>query len=120
MWYNAEHRPGYGTQLKLIQQELSTKLRRIRTARGPAAVIAKVAHYGGLSEWTLDEAPGLDSMSARAYRQVTKNMATAQEELLFRPYTMGGYGRPRISYTIQDRKLALLGRIKDYEDDYTR
>ena len=129
VWYDTEHRPGHGTQLELIEQELSTMMRRIHTARGSAAailavlrgaIIAKVAYYGGLSQWSLDEARGLDSMFAREYRQVTKNMATAQEESLFQPCTIGGYGLPRISHTIQDRKLALLGRIKDHGDHYTR
>jgi len=130
VWYDTEHRPGPGTQLELIEQELSTMMRRIYTARGSAAailavvreaIIAKVAYYGGLSQWSLDEARGLGSMFAQGCRQVTKNMATTQEEsLVFQPCATGGYGLPRIYHTIQDPKLALLGRIKDHGDHCTR
>ena len=32
---------------------------------------------------------------------------------------MGGYGLPRISHAIQNKKIALLERISEHGDDYT-
>ena len=47
-------------------------------------------------------------------------MMTYPAEALFQPCNMGGYGFPRLSYVIQDRKLALLARIHEHGDHYTR
>jgi len=58
VWYDTTEKEKQGTQLELINQELQTMLRRIRSARGSAkaiaevlrgALIAKVAYYGGHS-----------------------------------------------------------------------
>ena len=104
-------------------------LRRVRSARGSAqaiaevlrgAIIAKVAYYGGLSQWFLDETRALDSLFAKTYRHLSKNMMTSPAEALFQPCNMGGYGFPRLSHVIQDRKLALLARIHEHGDHYTR
>eukprot|EP01042_Synura_sphagnicola_P036311 gene36311-biopygen1767 len=129
VWYDTTERDHQGTQLELINQELQTMLRRVRSARGSAeaivavlrgAVIAKVAYYGGLSQWSLDETRALDTLFAKTYRQVSKNMPTSQEEALFQPCHMGGYGFPRLSHVIQDRKLSPLARIHEHGDHYTR
>ena len=94
--HNTE-REHQGTQLELINQELQTMLRRVRSARGSAeaivavlrgAIIAKVAYCGGLSQWSLDETRALDTLFAKTYRQVSKNMPTSQEEALFQPSSM--------------------------------
>ena len=115
--------------MELMNRELQTMLRRVRSARGSAeaiaevlrgAIISKVAYYGGLSQWSLDETRALDSLFARTYRHISKNMRTSQAEALFQPCTMGGYGFPRLSHVIQDRKLSLLARIHEHGDHYTR
>ena len=101
-------------------------LRRVRSARGSAeaiaealrgAIIAKVAYYGGL--W--DETRALDSLLAKTYRNISKKMTNSPAEALFQPCKMGGYGFPRLSHVIQDRKLSLLARgIHEHGDHYTR
>ena len=129
VWYDTTESDKQGTQLALINQELQTMLRRVRSARGSAeaiaevlrgAIIAKVAYYGGLSQWSLDETRALDSLFAKTYRHISKNMMTSPAEALFQPCNMGGYGFPRLSHVIQDRKLSLLARIHEHGDHYTR
>ena len=41
-------------------------------------------------------------------------MMTSPAEALFQPCNMGGYGFPRLSHVIQDRKLSLLARIHEH------
>ena len=64
----------------------------------------------------------LDSLFARTYRHISKNMRTSQAEALFQPCTMGGYKFPRLSHVIQDQKLSLLlARFHEHGDHhYTR
>ena len=113
VWYDTTESDKQGTQLALINHELQTMLRRVRSARGSAeaiaevlrgAIIAKAAYYGGLSQWSLDETRALDSLFAKTYRHISKNMMTSPAEALFQPCNMGGYGFPRLSHVIQDRK----------------
>ena len=95
-------------------------LRRVRSARGSTeaivavlrgAIIAKIAYYCGLSQWSLDETRALNTLFTKTYRQVSKNMSTSQEEALFQPCNMSDYGFLRLSHVIHDRKLSLLARI---------
>ena len=129
VWYDTTERDQHGTQFELMELELQTMMRRVRTARGSAeaitevlrgAIISKVSYYGGLSQWSLDETRALDALFTASYRQVTKNMATSPQESLFQPCSSGGYGFPRLSHVIQDRKLALLAGIHEHGDHYTR
>ena len=128
VWYDTTESAD-GTQLAIITKELHTIIRLVHRARGSAAslsgvlrgaVIAKVAYYGGLSQWSLGDTKRLDTLFAREYNRISKNMTASQHESLFQPTSTGGHGFPRLSNIIQDRKLALLDRIRQHGDHYTR
>ena len=128
VWYDTTASAD-ATQLAIITKELHTIIRQVHRARGSAAslsgvlrgaVIAKVAYYGGLSQWSLEDTKRLDLLFAREYNRISKNMTTSQHESLFQPTSSGGHGFPRLSNVIQDRKLALLERIRQHGDHYTR
>jgi len=128
VWYDTTTSAD-GTQLALITKELHTIIRQIHRSRVSAAslsrvprgaVIAKVANYGGLFQWSLDDKKRLDLLFAREYNRIFKNMIASQHESLFQPTSSGGRRFPRLSNVIQDRKLALLERIRQHWDHYTR
>ena len=77
VWYDTTTSSD-GTQLAIITKTLHTIIRQVHRSRGSAAslsgvlrgaVIAKVAYYGGLSQWSLDDTKRLDLLFAREYNR---------------------------------------------------